>query len=144
MDYTNFTVLVSLYATLKINCTLKKVKSISIHAWTGPEDSKSLKLPDFKTTAHKFGNVVSPAPPPQKIFLVLISVRGRVDPTTIVNHRNTNLMAPSGIDSATFQLIAQSLNQLHHRVPQNNCIFETQFPQNDVLSRVLQFLSNSH
>jgi hypothetical protein len=30
-------------------CTKKKSKAISLQAWAGPEDSRRLRLPDFKT-----------------------------------------------------------------------------------------------
>jgi hypothetical protein len=46
---------------------------------------------------------------PQEISLVLISVRGCVDPRAIV--------LPEGIEPTTFRLVAQCLNQLRHRVP---------------------------
>jgi len=32
---------------------------IPVHAWTGPEDARKLRLPDFKT-AHAGGKVASP------------------------------------------------------------------------------------
>jgi len=54
-------------------------KAIPLEAWTGPEGSTRLRLPDFKTTAHEVGKVVSPThrpPLPQEILLVLISVKG--------------------------------------------------------------------
>jgi len=44
--------------------TLTKVKvngkAIPLHAWTGLEASRRFRLPDFKTSAHEVGKVVSP------------------------------------------------------------------------------------
>jgi hypothetical protein len=56
-------------------------KEIPVQAWTGPEGSRRLRLPDFKDKRNMKGLFTH-----QEIFLVLISVRVLFDPEAIVRH----------------------------------------------------------
>jgi len=54
-----------------------KGKAVPLQAWSGPEDSRKLRFPDFVTTAQDSGKVVGLThQPPLPLLLVLISVRG--------------------------------------------------------------------
>jgi len=54
--------------TLPANIFYSNCKAVSLQAWTGPEGSRNLRLPDFVTMAQDGGKVVSlthrpPLPP---------------------------------------------------------------------------------
>jgi hypothetical protein len=64
-----------------------KGKAVPLQAWTGPYGSRKLRFPDFVTTAQDGGRLSALSTGrlyPQEILLVLISVRGLVDPRAIV------------------------------------------------------------
>jgi len=58
---------------------VKKGKAVPLRAWTGPEDSRKLRFPDFMTTAQDGGRLSALRTGRlylQEMLLVLISVRG--------------------------------------------------------------------
>ena len=57
----------------------EQINAVPLEAWSGPEDSRKLRFPDFMTTAQEGGKVVSLTHRPHLSpgnSLVLISVRG--------------------------------------------------------------------
>ena len=67
----------------------------------------------FRQSAHECGKVVGPtylSPLP-----TTISVRSWLDPRVMVRPEWKISVTPWGIESATFRLVAQCLNQLRHR-----------------------------
>jgi len=68
-------------------CIYVKGKAVPIQAWTDPEGSRKLRFPDFVTTAQDVGRLSALGTGrlyPQEMLLILISVRGWVDPRVMV------------------------------------------------------------
>jgi hypothetical protein len=86
--------------------------AIHVQAWTGPEFSRRMRIPDFKTICTwKWQGCQTYTPVAfitQGIFPVLISVRDWFDPRAIVWPeglcRWRNSMESTGIDSTTFRV----------------------------------------
>jgi hypothetical protein len=96
-----------------------KVKQPHYNPLTGPEGSRRLRFPDFKTVGTWWWQgyllvLRTDRLYPQEIFLVLIYVRSWVDPRAIVRPEGLCQwkipMTPSGIDPTAFWFVAQCLN----------------------------------
>ena len=101
-----------------------KGKAVPLQAWIGPEGSRKLRFPDFVTTAQDGGRLSALRTGrlyPQEILLVLISVRGWVDPRAIVRSEGfyvmKNPLTPAGIEPANSWFVAQHLNHCATAVP---------------------------
>jgi len=88
----------------------EKGKSVPLHVLSGPRGFQEVKLPIFRDNGT--GLTYRPLLPLSKMLLVLISVRGWVDPSVILRSEGfyVNEMTPSGIETATFGFGAQHLN----------------------------------
>ena len=103
-----------LYTRLeKVYSVIGKGKTVSLQACSGPEGSRKLRYPDFMTMAQDGGKVISLThrpPLPQEIHLVLISVRGWVDPKATVRPEELCQwkipMTASRIEPATCRFVA--------------------------------------
>jgi len=93
---------------------IHKGKSVPLQAWSGPVGSRNLRFPDFMTTAHDGGKVVSlkhrpPLPPGNApgthICYRLSRSQGQSAIGRILYQRKIP-MTPAGIETATFRFVA--------------------------------------
>jgi hypothetical protein len=89
-------------------------KAIPWQAWRSPEGSMSLEAPIFQDNRH------------MKVIRLSALSTGRLNPprsyswySFLLKAESTGL-TPSGIEPATYRLVAQFLNLLRHLVPQCN------------------------
>ena len=101
-----------------------KGKTVPLQACTGPEGSRKLRFPNFVTTARDGGRLSALRTSrlyPQEILLLLISVRGWVDPSAKCYRKDImsikNPLTPAGIEPPTYRFVVQHLNHCIPRSP---------------------------
>jgi len=108
-----------LFPTQTHCCYCGVLSSVPLQAWTGPEGSRKLRFPDLVTAAQDGGRLSALRTGrlyPQEILMILISVRGWVDPRKdFMSVKNP--LTPARIEPATFRFVAQHLNHCATAVP---------------------------